>query len=206
MKSRKEVLEDAKKEMKNAIARISLIKELSELDIGEAAGLKPKPHKRSHQNRKSQDFFVDMRRVSKELLSTGDDNKEATLQADARRFHSLLLVEENITFFENGFLKSQDLRNAQSSKDVTDIIDNYFAVIEFFNQHKKLARILPEEATFKKFIIGSEKNLHYWREIMKHDVKEKKLGFDAIVTFVSDILTRIHPEENAMTNQNKPGL
>lgn len=127
--------------------------------------------------------------VSKNIKS---DNtlKYATIHESIKsRLQNILKREQAMELFENDLLNFDELDHAKTINDVTDIIDKYLEITDFYvTNYRTFSWLIKEEAIREQLRHG---DINCWNEILlRRGINYKRLSSEQSRTYIMSILSQ----------------
>lgn len=116
---------------------------------------------------------------------------EAAFDSEDGRLLALFDESYAEELFSSGVLNMHNLSKANSLEELTNVIDHFTSIVNFYHDNHKIFSLMVEEPFFQKQIL-EKGDLNCWSEVMLHSYK--KLNYQQAKTLVLDSLSRLHAD------------
>lgn len=125
----------------------------------------------------------------------------AALDSESERLFALFEEPFAEELFSEDLLKLNTISTAKTLEELTTIIDNLIAAVEFYQDNRRYFAGMITEPFFKK-LLAEKGELSCWNELMQHSFK--KLHYHQAKLLALDALTRMTPSQNVAKAEPEP--
>lgn len=127
--------------------------------------------------------------VSKNIKSDHTLKYATILESLKSRLQNILKREQALELFDNDLLNFDELDHAKTINDVTDIIDKYLEITDFYvTNYRTFSWLIKEEAVREQLRHG---DIDCWNEILlRRGMNYKRLSSEQSRSYIMDILLR----------------